>query len=181
MECLDKFLFSDITKPCTPSTQLHPPPPSSLQHPHQYSNQNIARNWAIFSKLDRKIQSCPFWLKIGIHGILEVLIPFLKFLKFRPQKVIFGQIWAQKVQVNCFAWKLSQMVYQGCWFLFRHQFSEFKNLNSVLGKFSSKKSNYPFLLKIGTQSVMRMLNLIPTLVFSNSKPKSPGCWFLFWD
>ena len=64
------------------STQLHPPrsssfqpPPSSLQHPQQYSNQNIAPNWAIFQNLGRKIQSCPFWLKIRCHGILEVLIP----------------------------------------------------------------------------------------------------------
>ena len=64
------------------STQLHPPPsssfqpsPSSLQHPQQYSNQNIARNWAISPNLGRKIQSCPFWLKIGSLGILEVLIP----------------------------------------------------------------------------------------------------------
>ena len=65
-----------VTKPCTqlhsaPSTStqlisnstqlhLHPPssfqsPPSSLQHPQQYSNQNIARNWAISSNLGRKI------------------------------------------------------------------------------------------------------------------------------
>ena len=64
------------------STQLHPrpprsfqPPPSSLQHPQQYSNQNIARNWAIFSNLGRKMQSCPLWLEVGTHGILEVLIP----------------------------------------------------------------------------------------------------------
>ena len=62
--------------------QLHPPPPSSfqpppssLQHPQQYLNQNIARNWAIFPNLGQKIKSCPFWLKIGTHGILEVLIP----------------------------------------------------------------------------------------------------------
>ena len=66
------------------SIQLHSPlpslfqhPPSSLQYLHQYSNQNIARNWAISPKLDRKIQSCSFWLKIGIHGISEVLIPSL--------------------------------------------------------------------------------------------------------
>ena len=61
---------------------LHPappssfqPPPSSLQHPQQYLNQNIARNWAISPNLGQKIKSCPFWLKIGTHGILEVLIP----------------------------------------------------------------------------------------------------------
>ena len=86
-----------ITKPCThllhppppisiqlilTSTQLHPPPPnsfqpptSSLQHSQQYLNQNIARNWAISPNLGQKIKSCPFWLKIGTHGILEVLIP----------------------------------------------------------------------------------------------------------
>ena len=85
-----------ITKPCThvhpaPSTstqlistsnQLHPPPPSlfqlppsSLQHPQQYLNQNLARNWAISPNLGQKIKKCPFWLKTGPHGILEVFIP----------------------------------------------------------------------------------------------------------
>ena len=63
------------------STQLHPPPPSSFQPPpsslQQYLNQNIARNWAICPNLVQKIRkkNCPFWLKIGTHGILEVLIP----------------------------------------------------------------------------------------------------------
>ena len=64
------------------SILLYPPlfssfhsPLSSLQRPQKYSNQNIARNWAISPNLGRKIQSCPFWLKIGSHGILEVLIP----------------------------------------------------------------------------------------------------------
>ena len=67
-----------ITKPCT---HLHPPPPSSfqppsssLQHPQQYLNQNIARHWAIFPNLGWKIKSFPFWLKISARGILEVLI-----------------------------------------------------------------------------------------------------------
>ena len=48
------------------STQLHPPPPSSfqpprssLQHPQQYLNQNIASNWAISPNLGQKIKSCP--------------------------------------------------------------------------------------------------------------------------
>ena len=68
------------------SIQLHPPslssfqpPPSSLQHPQQYLNQNNEknqkRNWAISPNLGQKIKSCPFWLKIDTHGILEVLIP----------------------------------------------------------------------------------------------------------
>ena len=38
-------------------------------------NQNIPRNWAISSNLGRKVKDCPFWLKIGTHGILEMLIP----------------------------------------------------------------------------------------------------------
>ena len=73
---------STSTQLISTSSQLHPPPPSwfqpppsSLQHPQQYSNQNIARNWAISLNLSRKIESSPFWLKIGSHGILEVLIP----------------------------------------------------------------------------------------------------------
>ena len=64
------------------STELHPPPPSSfqpppsfLQHPQQYLHQNVARNWAISPNFGQKIKSLPFWLKIGTHGILEVLIP----------------------------------------------------------------------------------------------------------
>ena len=80
-----------ITKPCThlhpapststqlisTSTQLHSPPPSSLQHPQQYLNQNIV----ISPNLGQKIKSCPFFLKIGTHGILTmlILIPALVF------------------------------------------------------------------------------------------------------
>ena len=49
------------------ATQLHPPPrssfqppPSSLQHPQQFLDQNIARNWAISPNLGQKIRNCPF-------------------------------------------------------------------------------------------------------------------------
>ena len=112
-----------ITKPWThlhtapsTSTQLHPappswfqPPPSSLQHPQQYLNQNIARNWAISPNLGQKIKNCPFWLKIGTHGILEVLIlnPDLNFWNSDP-KIHF---WAnlknfEKVQSCLFCLKI---------------------------------------------------------------------------
>ena len=105
-----------ITKPCThlhpapsaytqlisTSTQPHPPPPSlfqsppsSLQHPKQYSNQNITRNWAISPNLGRKIQSCPFWLKIDSQGMLEVLI-----LNPDPQNPFLGKFGLKK-------WKFS--------------------------------------------------------------------------
>ena len=81
------------------STQLHPPPPSSLKHPQQYLNQNVARNWAISPNLGQKIKSCPFWLKIGTHGILEVLIlnPDLDFWNSDP-KIHFWANLGQKSQ-----------------------------------------------------------------------------------
>ena len=73
---------STSTQLISTSTQLHLPPTtsfqppfSSLQHPQQYQNQNIARNWVISPNLGQKIKSCLFCLKIGTHGILEVLIP----------------------------------------------------------------------------------------------------------
>ena len=71
-----------FTQPISVSTQLHSPqsssfqsPLSSLQYSQRYQNQNIARNWAISPNLGWKIQRRPFWLKMGTHGILEVLIP----------------------------------------------------------------------------------------------------------
>ena len=130
------------------STQLHPPPPSSfqsppssLQHPQQYLNQNIARNWAISPNLGRKIKSCPFWLKIDAHGILEVLIPNpdLDFEILTP-KSIFGQIWAQKVKVVRFVRKLVHIVSQRCWFQIQTYIFEISTPKSILGKFGPKKS-----------------------------------------
>ena len=77
----NKELIFGITKPCThlhpapsnstqlisTSTQLHPPPlssfkppPSSLQHPQRYKNQNIASNWAISPNLRRKFKVLRF-------------------------------------------------------------------------------------------------------------------------
>ena len=65
---------SSIHLPLAPPS-LFQPPLSCLQYPQQYLNQNIARNWAISPNLGQKIKSCPFWLKIGTDGILEVLMP----------------------------------------------------------------------------------------------------------
>ena len=74
-----------------------------------------------WANLGRKSQSCPFFLKIGTHGILTmlILIPTLVFWISDP-KSIFGQIWAKKVKVVCFVWKLLHMVSQGCWYLLQH-------------------------------------------------------------
>ena len=67
-------LISTSTKLHSPPTSSFQPPPSSLQHP-QYSNQNIIRNGAISPNLGQKLQSCPLWVKIGSHGLFQVLIP----------------------------------------------------------------------------------------------------------
>ena len=93
------------------------PPPSSLQHPQQYLNQNIARNWAISPNLGQKIKSCPFWLKIGTHGILEVLIPNpdLDFWNSDP-KIHFWANLGPKIQSCPFCLKIGAQVSQGCWF-----------------------------------------------------------------
>ena len=127
------------------STQLHPPPPSSfqpppssLQHPQQYLDQNITRNWAIPLNLSRKIKSSPFWLKIGTHGILEVLIlnPDYTFEIPTPNS-IFGQIWAQKFKVLRFVWKLVHIVSQRCWF--RIQIYDILTPKSIFGQIWAKK------------------------------------------
>ena len=128
-----------ITKPCThlhpaPSTstqlistptQLHTlpsssfqPPSSSLQHPQQYLNQNVPRNWTISPNLDQKIKSFPFWLKIGTHGILEVLSlnADFDFWNSHP-KIHFWVNLGPKFKVVHFVWKLVHLVSQGSWFL----------------------------------------------------------------
>ena len=85
-------------------------PPSTLQHPQQYLNQNIAPNLAISPNLGQKIKSYPFSLKIGTHGILEVLIPNPD-LKFRPQNPFLGKFGPKNSKVfvlseNWYTWYL---------------------------------------------------------------------------
>ena len=110
---------------------LHPAPSTSTQlisastqlsaTPSTIFEPKYSRNWAISPNLGQKIKSCPFWLKIGTHGILEVLIPNPDFDFWNSYpKSIFGQIWAQKVKVVCFVWKLVHMISQRYWFLFQH-------------------------------------------------------------
>ena len=81
------YLISTSTQLHAPPPSSFQPPPSSLQHPQQYPNQNIARNWAISPNLGQKIQRCPFWLKIGSQGMLEVPIlnPDLDFWTSDPK------------------------------------------------------------------------------------------------
>ena len=86
--------------------------------------------------LGQESQSCPFWLKIGTHGIsrMLIIIPTLVFWISKP-KFIFWQIWTEKVKVACFVWKWTHththtyIVSRRCWFLFRYRFSQMSNLN----------------------------------------------------
>ena len=152
-----------ITKLCT---HLHPHPPSSLQHPQRYLNQNIAaHNWAISPNLGRKT-NCPFWLKIGTHDIVEVLIPNPELLEFwnPAPKSIFGKIWAQKFKVVCLkigAHSISRM-------LIPNPDLDFWNFDPKIhfwANLGPKSHICLFFLKIGTHGISRMLNLIATIVF----------------
>ena len=99
-------------------------------------------------KFRSKNQSYPFFLKIGAHGILKmlILIPTLVFWISDPQS-IFGKTWTKKVKVVQFGWKLSHRVSRRCWFLFQHYFSQFSILNSFLDKFGSKNPKLLILTK----------------------------------
>ena len=89
-----------------------------------------------WANLDQKNQSCAFCLKIGTNGIsrMLILIPTSVFL-IPNSKFAFGQIWAKKIKVVRFGWKLTHMVSRGYWFLFQHLFSEFQTKNQFLVKF----------------------------------------------
>ena len=158
--------------PLLSSIHLHPPPsssfqppPSSLQHPQQYLNQNNARNWAISPNLGQKIKSCPIWLKIGTHGILEVLIP-------NPDL----EFWNSDTQVHFWANIGSKI--QSCLFCLKigsHSISrmpipnpelDFWNFDPKIhfwANLGPKSQSYRFCLEIGTHGISRMLILIPIL------------------
>ena len=105
-------------------------------------------NIHFWANLAWKIQSCPFFLKIGTHGIFMVLIliPTLVFW-ISDTKFIFGKIWTKKVKVVQFSWKLAHRVSRRCWFLFRHYFPQLPTLNPFLDKFGSKNSKLFILTK----------------------------------
>ena len=144
---------------------LHPAPSSStssLHHPQQYFNQNIARNWAISANLGRKIKSCPFWLKISTRGIMKVFIPNpdLGFWNSDP-KIHFWEILAQNFEVVRFFWKLVYIVSQGCWFLIQAYSFNILTPNSIFEQVWAQKFKvFCF--------VWKLVHMV-----------SQGCWFLF--
>ena len=80
-----------------------------------------------------------------------ILIPTLFFSVWNP-KSFFGQILAEKFKVVHFDWNLVHMVLPENW----HTCT-------------------------CTHSISKTLILISILAFSNFKPKSWGCWLVFWN
>ena len=97
---------------------------------------------SFLGKFGPKIQSCPFCLKIGTHGILKVLIRNLG-IEFRNSeaKVLFWANLGCKFKVVCFAWKLALMVYWRCWFCIRTQFFKIPTPKSTFGPIWAEKPN----------------------------------------
>ena len=181
---------SIFTKFILTSTKLHPPPPSSFQplqsslhHPQQYLNQNIARNWAISPNLDPKIKTCPFWLKIGTHCILEVLIanPDLDFWNSDP-KIQFWANLGPEIPSSPFCLKIgthsiSRMLIpnpvMNFWnFDSKIQFGvNFDSKIQFWANLGPKIPSSPFCLKIGTHSISKMLISSPVIDFWNYDSK----------
>ena len=168
---------------------MHPPPPSSIL------NQNLACNWAIFPNLGRTIKSCPFWLKIGAHSTLEVLIlnPELDFWN-SDCKIYFWAHLGPKIQICSFCLKIGDLVSQGSWFWVQtlgkfgpklsvltenwhiwynedaDSYSNISFLNFQLwipfkANLDQKSQSCSFCLKVGIHPTSRMLTLISTFVF----------------
>ena len=91
------------------------------------------------ANLGPKIQSCPFCLKIVTKMLILILTLVLW---ISNPNFLFGQIWAKKVKVLRFNWKLTQWYLgsadseSGLWFL------NFWPQKSILGKFGLKRSKF---------------------------------------
>ena len=155
-----------ITKSCTLLNPAHFSLPNSLQHPQQYLNQNIARNWTVSPNVGQKVKSCPFWLKIGTHDTLEVLIPNpdLDLRNFDP-KIHFWANLAPKIQRCPFCLKVG--THSTSRMLIPNPDLDFWNFDPRIHFWENldpKNQSCPFFLKIGTHGISRMLILIPTLI-----------------
>ena len=135
--------------PSTP-TQLHPPPfssfqphqPSSLQHPQQYLNQNIARNWAISPNLGQKIKNCPIltenWHTWSIGDVNSE--SSLRFLKFRPQNPFLGKFVPKNSKLSVLSENWCPQYLKDADSESRLRFLKFRPQISFLGKFGPKNS-----------------------------------------
>ena len=122
--------------------------------------------WQIW---DPKRQSYSFYLDIGTHGITRMLILILALVSWNSNpKIHFWANLDQKFKAVYFVYKVALTVFEGCWFLFQHQFSEFPTLKFIFGQIWAKKSNRfwansdqecqscQFFVKIGTDGISRM-------------------------
>ena len=130
-----------------------------------------------WANLGQKLQSCPICLKIGTHGISKmlILIPILVFWISNPN-FLFGQIWAKKVKVVCFNWKLTHMSSWICRFRIWYRFLKFRPQNSFLGKFGSKKSKLVVFPKNSHSRHFDDADSYSNISFLNFQP-----WIHFWQ
>ena len=126
----------------------------------------------MWANLRQKSQSCPFKLKIGTYGIMEMQIPNLDLYFWNSvPKIHFWVILGPKIQSCSFCLKtgthcISRM-------LIPNPDLDFWNFDPKIhfwANLAPKIQSFPFCLKTGAHSISRMLILILTLVFciSNS-------------
>ena len=122
----------------------------------------MARNWAISPNLGRKIKSYRFWLKIGTHGILKVLIPnpVLDFWNSDP-KTHFWANFGWKSQSCSYFLKIGTHGILMVLILIPTLVFWISNLKSIFGKIWPKKLK---VVQFGWKLAHRV---------------SRRCWFLF--
>ena len=149
-----------------------------MQHPQHNLNQNIGHNWAISPNLGRKTKFYPFWLKIGTHDIVEVLIanPELDFWNSDPNNNFWAHL-GPKTQSYSFCLKIG--VHNISRMLIPNPDLDFWNFNANIQFWANLDPNIQscsFCLKIGTHSISKMLISKPDLDFWNFDkfgPKKP--------
>ena len=145
-----------------PSSSTHPHLAHFNLHPALCNALNIIRT-KIFHVIGQfpqiQVKSCPFSLKIGAHGILEVLI-LDPDIEVSTSKSVFGQIWVEN-------WKLFILTenWHTCYLEDADSFSDISfwvsNSKSILGQISAKK------VKL-VRFAWKLAHMV-----------SRGCWFLF--
>ena len=135
--------------------------------------------------MDPKIQSCLFCLKIA-HSISKMQIPNpdLEFWN-SDLKTYFWANFGRKSQSCLFFVKIAMHGILTMLILIPKLVFWIANPKFIMGKFERENSKLFVLPKIShnrtyTHSFSNTLILSLILVFWNYKPKSSGCWFLFW-
>ena len=151
------------------SIHLHPappssfqPPPSSLQHPQQYLNENITGNCAIYPNLGHKQKLSILtknWHTWYIGGANSEA--WLTLLKFRPQNPYSGKFGPKNSKLSGLSENWCTHYLKDADSKSRLRVLNFRPQNPFLGKFGSKK------VKVGPFS-WKLAHML-----------SRGCLFLF--